>query len=166
MPDPTRPVDGAATETEWGQAVHDAVFTPRGTRVEGGAASSISAVSPSVAQLQLNTAADDPGGWLASDALTVPTGASGIYAFWLDVQTDNGDDDQRTLVELRVNGTAYLRWFIQQEGTLAVTDTKAGLIDLDAGDVVTVYAGKTGGANPDVLVRRLDILRQGSEVGA
>jgi hypothetical protein len=163
---PTRPVDGAATETEWGQAVHDAVFTPRGTRVAGGASSSISAVSPSVAQLQLNTAVDDPGGWLASDALTVPVGAGGIYDYHLDVQTDNGDDDQRTLFELRVNGTALLRWFVQQEGTLAVTDLKSGLIDLDAGDVVTVYAGKSGGANPDVLVRSLGILRRGEEVGA
>jgi hypothetical protein len=166
MPDPTRPSDGAATETEWGQAVHDAVFTPRGVRVAGGASSSISAVSPTVAQLQLNTAVDDPGGWLAADTLTVPSGASGVYAFWVDVQTDNGDDDQRTLVELRRNGTAFLRWFMPQAGTLAVSDAKSGLIDLNAGDTINVYAGKSGGANPDVIVRALDILRQGSEVGA
>lgn len=162
----TRPADGAATETEWGQQVHDAVFTPRGTRVAGGASSSISAVSPTTAQLQLNTAVDDPGGWLASDTLTVPAGATGIFDVFLDVSTDNGDDDQRTLVVVKKNGSVAKQFFIQQDGTNAVFDGRAWVFDLTAGDTINVWAGKTGGANPDVLVRSLDIVRRGDEIGA
>ena len=163
---PTRPVDGAATETEWGQAVHDAVFTPRGTRVAGGASSSISAVSPTTAQLQLNTSVDDPGGWLAADTLTVPAGATGIFDVFLDVQSDNGDDDQRTLIQVKKNGSVVKQFFMQQEGSTATFDGRAWVFDLTAGDTLNVWAGKTGGANPDVLVRSLDIVRRGDEIGA
>ena len=162
MADPTRPVDGAATETEWGQAVHDSVFTPRGTRVAGGAAT---AVGTTFEQLQLNTAVDDPGGWLASDALTVPVGAGGLYDYYLDVQTDNGEADERTRVQLRVNGSSVKSFYVSQDGANAVTDDRAGLLELSAGDVITIYAAKTGGTDPDVLVRSLAIVRRASSIG-
>ena len=163
MPDPTRPVSGAPIESEWGGAVHDAVFTPRGTRVAGGASSS---VGTTLAQLQLNTAVDDPGGWLASDALTVPSGGDGLYDTYLDVQTDNGSVGERTRVQLRVNGAGQQAFFIDNNGTTAETEARTFLLPLTAGDVVTVYAAKTGGLDPDVLVRALAIIRRGSEIGA
>ena len=163
MPDPTRPVDGAATETEWGQAVHDAVFTPKGVRVAGGASSS---VGTGFAQLQLNTAVDDPAGWLASDALTVPTLSGGLYLWSLEISTDNGESDERTKYQLRINGTSHRSRQVSGEDTTAVFDGMSGLVDLSAGDVLTVYAAKSGGTNPDVLVRELSLIRQGSEIGA
>ena len=163
MPDPTRPVDGAATETEWGQAVHDAIFTPRGARVAGGASV---ATGTAFEQLQLNTAVDDPGGWLASDKITLPSGSAGLYEYWLEVQTDNGDAAERTRVQLRVNGASVKSFFIDQDGTTAITDGRSGLLNLAALDEITVYGAKTGGVDPDVTVLSLAILRRGTEVGA
>jgi len=160
---PTRPVDGAATETEWGQAVHDAVFTPRGCRVAGGATV---AVGTTFEQLQLNTAVDDPGGWLASDHITVPTGGTGLYDYGLIVRTDNGESDERTRVQLRVNGGSVSSFFIEQNGATSETDGRTGLMHLDAGDVITVYAAKTGGLDPDVDVLSLYVIRRGDEMGA
>lgn len=163
MPDPTRPVAGAPIESEWGGAVHDAVFTPRGVRAAGGASSS---VGTTLAQLQLNTAVDDPGGWLASDSITLPSGSDGLYVVFLDAQTDNGSVGERTRVQLRVNGAGVQTFFIDNNGSTAETDARSFLVPLTAGDVVNVYGAKTGGTNPDVLVRALAIIRIGSELGA
>ena len=163
MPDPTRPVTGAPIESEWGGAIHDAVFTPRGVRVAGGAST---AVGTTLEQLQLNTAVDDPGGWLASDSITLPSGSDGLYTVFLDAQTDNGSVGERTRVQLRVNGAGVQTFFIDNNGTTAETDARSFLVPLSAGDVVNVYAGKTGGTDPDVLVRALAIIRIGSELGA
>lgn len=165
MPDPTRPVDGAATETEWGQAVHDATFTPKGVRVAGGASTSVGNTTTGE-QLQLNTAVDDPSGWLASDSLTVPAGAGGLYAYFVRVQTDNGETDEYTWFHLRVNGANVVSRKIQGEGTTAVVFTVSDLVSLDAGDVINAWASKTGGVNPDVLVQALALIRLGSEIGA
>lgn len=160
---PTRPVDGAATETEWGQAVHDAVFTPKGARVAGGASSS---VGTTLAQLQLNTTVDDPGGWLASDALTVPVAAGRLYLMSIEAQTDNGSAGERTRIQIRVNGVGVRTFFIDNNGATAETDSRGFIYPLDAGDVITVYAAKTGGVNPDVLVRSFDVIEMGYEIGA
>lgn len=160
---PTRPVDGAATETEWGQAVHDAVFTPRGARVAGGAST---AVGTTFEQLQLNTSVDDPGGWLASDHIELPSGAAGLYDYGIKVQTDNGDAGDFTRIQLRVNGASFDTFRIANDGTTAVVETRSGLADLSAGDVITVYAAKTGGLDPDVEVLALYVIRRGDEMGA
>ena len=163
MPDPTRPVSGGPVASEWGQAVHDATFTPRGTRVAGGATVS---VGTTFAQLQLNTAVDDPGGWLAGDAITIPSGGAGLYEYWLVVRTDNGEADERTRVQLRVNGGNVGSFFIDQDGATSIQEQRSGLLNLDALDVITVYAAKTGGLSPDVDVLSLAIFRRGTEVGA
>ena len=47
-----------------------------------------------------------PAGWLSSDTLTVPTGAGGLYAFWIKVAA-NDTDTRSFRIELRINGTAY-----------------------------------------------------------
>lgn len=163
MPDPTRPVAGAPIDTDWGQQIHDRVFTPKGSRVAGGSAT---AVGTTLEQLQLNTAVDDPGGWLSSDSLTVPSGGTGLYLYSLDVQTDNGSVGERTRVQLRVNGVGVKTFFIDNNGTTAETDERSGLLPLNAGDVVNVYAAKTGGTDPDVLVLALALLITATEVGA
>lgn len=163
---PTRPADGAATETEWGQAVHDAVFTPRGTRVAGGASTTVTASTTSPQQLQLNTAVDDPGGWLAADTLTVPSGAAGIYLVVLDVSTDEGDSGEATRIELRLNGTAQLKFLIPGEDSTTVFEYRTGLLELSAGDTINMWAGKSGGTSPVVLVRGLALLKLGDEIGA
>jgi len=143
--------------------VHDRVFTPKGARVAGGASSS---VGTSLAQLQLNTAVDDPGGWLASDALTVPVAAGRLYLVTIEAQTDNGSVGERTRIQLRVNGAGVRTFFIDNNGATAETDSRGFLYPLDAGDVLTVYAAKTGGLDPDVLVRALDVIEMGYEIGA
>ena len=163
MPDPTRPVAGAPVDADWGGAIHDAVFTPRGVRVAGGATVAVGTIFE---QLQLNTAVDDPGGWLASDAITLPTGSTGLYEYWLEVRTDNGDVDERTRIQLRVNGSSVKSFFLDQDGSTSISDGRTGLLGLSAGDVITVYAAKTGGLDPDVDVLSLAILRRGTEVGA
>lgn len=164
MPDPTRPVAGAPIDTDWGQQVHDAVFTPKGTPVAGGASSS---VGTTLAQLQLNTAVDDPGGWLSSDTLTVPTGAGGLYEVMLRATTQNGaTSGDFTRVVLRLNGVEAARMQEDNDGSQLVWMSTALLLDLNAGDTLNVWAQKSGGANPDVLVRSLDVLRHGSAIGA
>jgi hypothetical protein len=156
-------VAGAPIDTDWGQQVHDATFTPRGTRVAGGSSTAVGTVYE---QLQLNTATDDPGGWLASDALTVPSGAGGLYLYTINMQTDNGDVGERTGIQLRVNGSALVAWFIDNNGTTAEFDGRSGLANMSAGDVITAYAKKSGGVDPDVLVRELSFVRLGSDMGA
>jgi hypothetical protein len=164
VPDPTRPVAGAPIDTDWGQRVHDQVFTPQGTRVAGGASSS---VGTTLAQLQLNTAVDDPGGWLSSDSLTVPTDEGGLYAAMLTATSQNGSSSgDFTRIVLRVNGTEAMRMQADSDGSQLVWMSATRLLDLAAGDVLNVWAQKSGGANPDVLVRALDVVRLGSAMGA
>jgi len=163
MPDPTRPVDGAATETEWGQAVHDAVFTPKGVIVAGG---SSTACGTAFEQLQLNTAVDDPGGWLASDTLTVPAGAGGLYDWAVRWSTDNGSAGEVARFLVKVNGANYLEIRLDSDGTTAVFGGTAGLMILAAGDTINVWGAKSGGLDPDILVRELSFVRRASELGA
>ena len=97
MPDPTRPVAGAPIDTDWGQQIHDRVFQPKGVRSRH---NTTQTVGTTFEQLGINTADDDPGGWLASDTLTVPAGAGGLYAFWIKVAA-NDTDTRSFRIELR-----------------------------------------------------------------
>lgn len=165
MPDPTRPVAGAPIDTDWGQRVHDQTFTPQGTRVAGGAASG---VGTTLEQLNLNTAIDDPGGWLASDALTVPADAGGVYLFALSGTSSGGTaGSTNTRLTLRVNGAEVARAQHENEGASAIRLNMAGVLALDAGDVLTVYA-RNSSASPeaDVEVTELALVRLGTELGA
>ena len=163
MPDPTRPVADAPIDTDWGQQVHDAIFTPKGTRVAGGAATACGTIFE---QLQLNTATDDPGGWLAADALTVPAGAGGLYQWALNWSTDNGSAGEIARLLVKVNGNNYLETRLDSDGSNAVFGGTSGLIDLSAGDVITVWGAKSGGLDPDILVRELSFVRRATEIGA
>lgn len=163
MPDPTRPVAGAPIDTDWGQQVHDATFTPKGCRVSSGSAVS---VGTSYAQCQLNNADDDPGGWLASDVLTVPAGAGGLYLIAMAATTSSGDEPYTTTVQLRANGGEVGRVTIQNDNSGVAYGQIVTIRDLAAGDVLAFYAKKSGGSNPSVFVRTASVIRVGSEFGA
>jgi hypothetical protein len=157
-----RPDPGEVVLADWGREVHDATFFPMGTRVSGGTSN---VVGTAFERLPLDIAVDDPGGWLVSDAIHVPTDGAGLYSFSLYVMTDNGDETQRTRVHLRVNGAGVLAFFVDQEGGIAVTDGRGGLVELAAGDVIEVWAAKTGGTNPDVKVYSFTLIRLGFAIG-
>lgn len=164
MADPTRPVAGAPIDTDWGQQVHDRVFTPRGARVSGGGSTS---VGTTLEQVQLNTGDDDPGGWLGSDKLTVPAGAGGLYLFALAVTSSGGDAAGNTRVTLRLNGTEVSRAQHEQEGASAIYLNLAGILDLDAGDQLAVWARNSDGSPEAVItVQRFTVVQLGSVLGA
>lgn len=161
MPDPTRPVAGAPIDTDWGQQIHDRVFQPKGTRVHcapGGASS----VGATYEQLAIDTADDDPGGWLGSDELEVPTGAGGLYDYHLRCNAD-GSDGEAVRVELRVNGTGYASPRFALDSSVVSVPIN-GLIDLSAGDVITVYARASD--TTSVRVTQLDFVIRGTSIGA
>lgn len=162
MPDPTRPVAGAPIDTDWGQQVHDRVFEPKGTRTHADTGSG-STITSTFAQLQLDTADDDPGGWLTgSDSLVVPTGAGGLYSYTLRINAD-GNNNEAIRPELRVNGTGYVSPRLPLEADLIVI-LLTGLIDLSAGDVLTVFARAS--ASTSVRIIQFDLLIQGTSIGA
>lgn len=164
MPDPTRPTAGAPIATDWGQDVHDATFTPQGARVAGGGTV---AVGTTLAQCQLNTAVDDPGGWLASDALTVPSDAAGLYVYSLAVSSSGGDAAGNTRVVVRRNGSEIARAQHEQEGASPVVLNLSDVVDLAAGDVLTVWARNSDGTPAATIeVQRMAVVRLGSVLGA
>ena len=160
MPDPTRPVAGAPIDTDWGQQVHDRIFEPKGTRTHHNTSQSI---GTTFAQLAINTADDDPGGWLSSDTLTVPSGAAGLYAFWIKVAA-NDTDTRSFRIELRLNGAAYGSQRYDHAGSF-ISVSFAGLIDLSAGDELELWARNSAGT-ASIGVAQFDLLIQGTGIGA
>ena len=161
---PDRPDPGEATLAAWGRDVHDAVFTPLGCRVAGGGTLS---VGTTLAKLPLNTAVDDPGGWLnaTTDQVTVSVDGAGLYEFSLDVRTDSGTASERTRVHMRRNGVRVVGFFVNQDGATFEIDGRGGLIQLDGSDVIEVWASTTGGTNPVVNVEVLSLVRRGLAIG-
>lgn len=160
MPDPTRPVAGAPIDTDWGQQIHDRVFQPKGVRCHNAGTQS---VGTTFEQLQIDIVDDDPGGWLDDDKYIVPTGAAGLYAYWLRVSA-NGSDGEAIRIELRLNGTADSSIpFVMDAGTSVFS--MAGIIDLSAGDELEVYA-KTSSGTSTTVIRQFDLVIQGTSIGA
>lgn len=167
MPAPTRPVTGASIASVWGQAVHDASFAPVGCIVQGGLVSMLS--GQAYRTLPLDTAHDDPGGWLdaSNDRLEVPDDAEGLYLIHLYAKSDNGDAGDATGVVLRVNTTELGRSQMQNEGTQDVILTVTTITELSAGDLITVRARQIGTEDDaSVQVNRLYVVRLGYEMGA
>ena len=161
MPDPTRPVAGAPIDTDWGQQIHDRVFQPKGVRAHQASGGS-STVGTTYEQLGIDTADDDPGGWLSSDALTVPTGAGGLYVFFLRIGAD-GSDDEYARVELRVNGTGYVDPRFSLE-TGQIQYPINGIIELSAGDILTIWGRAS--ASTFLRVLQADLVIIGTSIGA
>jgi hypothetical protein len=160
MPDPTRPVAGAPIDTDWGQQIHDRVFQPKGARTRH---NTTQTVGTTFTQLAINTADDDPGGWLSSDTLTVASGAGGLYAFWIKVAA-NDTDTRSFRIEFRVNGTAYGSQRYSHVGEFQSVSF-SGLIELSAGDQLEVWARNSSGSCLMGLAP-FDLLIQGTSIGA
>lgn len=167
MPIPDRPVSGELIESEWGQAVHDDTFAPKGTRVHGATAVN---VATTYAGLPMDTADDDPGGWLdaGSDAIEVPTGADGLYLLNMQYRTTTGTDGQTVLCSYAINGTPVAAAVVNCLTGLSPQVNLNGVETLSAGDIITVQARKleSGGATPTVQLLSLTAVRVGQEIGA
>jgi hypothetical protein len=160
MPDPTRPVSGAPIASDWGQKIHDNVFQPKGVRSRH---NTTQTVGTTFEQLAINTADDDPGGWLASDTLTVPSGAGGLYGFFIKVAA-NDTDTRSFRIEFRVNGTAYGSQRYDHAGTF-ISVSFSGLVELAAGDQLEVWARNSSGTAP-MGVAQFDFILHGTSIGA
>src|SRR5262245_19659343 len=160
MPDPTRPVAGAPIDTDWGQQIHDRVFQPKGSRDHAGTGMG-SSVGGTYEQLVIDTADDDPAGWLGSDELEVPTGAGGLYSYYLRCNAD-GSDGEAVRIEIRVNGTGYVSPRFALDSSVVSVPIN-GLIDLSAGDVLTVFARASD--TTSVRITQFDLVIQGTSIG-
>ena len=167
MPIPDRPVSGELIESEWGQAVHDDTFAPKGCRVSGSSAVNI---STTYAGLPMDTGDDDPGGWLdgANDRIEVPTGADGLYTLNMQYRTTTGTDGQTVLCSYAINGTPTAAAVVNCLTGQSPQVNLNGVETLSAGDIITVQGRKlaSGGATPTLQLMSLTIVRIGQELGA
>lgn len=165
MADPSRPVTGATIASVWGQGVHDATFAPKGVHVTSGTSK---VCGSSAVNLFMDTAVDDPGGWanLASDNVTVPTGAGGVYDYVAVLNTVNGDAGESTRGFLYVNSVQQQGSTGNNDGSTNVKFNVGGFVELAAGDIIHIRAQKTGGASPDVTLYHLWLIRRATELGA
>lgn len=162
MPDPTRPVAGAPVDADWGQQVHDRVFQPKGVRAHQDVGGH-STVGSTYEQLGIDTADDDPGGWLGSDKLTVPSGGGGLYSYNIRVNA-SGDDGEAARIEIRVNGTGYVNPRFSLESGGVMTLPLNGLLEVSAGDEITVWGRAS--ASTDLRVVQADLVIVGTSIGA
>ncbi len=165
MPLPDRPVANTTIDSEWGQAVHDYTFAPSGCTVTGG----VVTVSTSTTQLPIDTAVDDPGGFVdvGGDRIVIPADKDGLYALSLQADTVTGATTSRTRVYIRVNGAGIGQATDDNEGGTHVQLALNRYKPLTAGDIVTIHAIKLGtGTSPSVSIADFTIIRLGAELGA
>ena len=166
MPVPDRPVANTTIDSEWGQAVHDWTFAPTGCDLTAATGQTVSAA---LAHLNLDTATEDPAGFLvaASDEAEVPTGADGLYFVSLNINFVNGDDGTSSRGYLFLNGSSYAADTVPNRGGTNVQGQITTLIPLTAGDILQAWAERlSAGTNPTVKVNFLRLLRVGNEYGA
>lgn len=167
MATPTRPTTGGAIELDWGQQVHDDTFAPKGTKVSGGDVTQLAAAAQ--VKLPLDSALDDPGGWLdsANDRLEVPADADGLYFYRVWIRTDEGAATDETRGYVRVNNVEHNRNTVGQEGSTAIPCVITGFEQLAEGDLITFYASQIGsGTRATVGVVDAQFVRIGRELGA
>ncbi len=168
MTTPTRPVDAAEIETDWGQQVHDFTFAPSGCSVSGAINNT---VGSTYSKMALANVFDDPGGFLdaANNQVVIPTDRGGLYSANLQMNTVNGSAGSGfgTRTQLRLNGAAIAVGFEQNNAGTNVPFSCSWVGILAAGDILTVYSQKVGGGTaPDVQVIDLLLYRVGAELGA
>jgi hypothetical protein len=166
MPIPTRPVDGADIETDWGQEIHDRTFAPKGCDVAGAAVAMLS--GGTIRTLPLDTAAQDPSGFLdaAGNLVEVPTDMEGLYLLSLRCNTVTGSSADKTRIFVNVNGGEVTRAIEDQSGGTNVPISVSAILDLVATDQIQVRAQQVGsGARADVNIVSLSLLRLGAEYG-
>lgn len=165
---PTRPTSGTTIDSEWGQAVHDYTFAPAGGSVSG-ADVSTEAGSLVPRKLPLDTAVDDPGGWLdaSNDRLEVPAGGAGLYLVRAWVRSDEGASSDETRAYIRVNNVEVSRATEGQEGATAISVVIVDFLELVEGDLIAIWAAQVGtGSRATVGVVSLKWVRLGAEFGA
>ncbi len=166
MPLPDRPVSLTTIDSEWGQAVHDWTFAPKGCEVYS---TTTSTVSTTASKLNMDLVGDDPGGFLdaANDQVVVPSDGDGLYLIFVLVNSVNGATTVVSRAYLYLNGTPYANSLEDSEGGTNVRITIGTLIPLTAGDILTVYGQKkNSGTSPDMKVLALRMIRVGNEYGA
>jgi len=161
MPDPTRPVAGAPIDTDWGQQVHDRTFQPKGVRCHNAGTQSI---GTTFEQLQIDIVDDDPGGWLDDDKYVVPTGAGGLYIWFLTVSADPSGSADYARVEVRVNGDPSNR-FNMEASAAVMLPPFSGLLELSAGDEIDVWA-RVDDDTAVMVIRQFDFVLAGTSIGA
>ncbi len=166
MPLPDRPVANTTIESDWGQQIHDWTFAPKGCDLTSSAGQTVSAT---LAHLNLDTATEDPGGFLnaAGDEAEVPTGGDGLYLVALSLNVINGDAGTYTRGYLFLNGSSYAADVAENEAGLNVTISITTPLTLSAGDILQAWAKRmSSGTNPTVTVNYLRMFRVGNEYGA
>ncbi len=166
MPIPDRPVANTTIDSEWGQAVHDWTFAPKGAHLKY---NSTTTKNSTPAMIPLNTAISDPGGWLdaANNRAIVPAGADGLYLVVLVVDSVNGDIGDGTRAFINLNGSAINRQVEDSEGGTHIKVTVVALLPLTAGDILQAWCARVGsGTAPTVYVDHYQFLRLGNEYGA
>jgi hypothetical protein len=165
MPLPDRPVDGAEIATDWGQAIHDYTFAPKGCISSGTGAT----CSTTATNLPIDAAVEDPGGWvdIVNNKLVAPTGAEGLYTLMANFNGFNGTagDNMRGIVLL--NGSQYATAVAVGDGGTHVVWNVVALVSISAGDVITFQGQKRGsGTNPSIALDAVALVRIGAELGA
>lgn len=167
MPLPDRPVSGASIASEWGQAIHDYTFAPKGCEASGGAVTCVQNVDTA---LPLDTAVSDPGGFVNTtlDRIVIPTGGEGLYLVILTIEETGGVTGDSIRAMIYINGA-----YVTSISTPMDTGSSNGIsvpyfAQLSAGDIITPRAVKRGstGASPSVNVVSLQVVRLGAEYGA
>lgn len=164
MPIPDRPVSGATIEAEWGQETHDATFSPKGTRVHG---TSTTLTLTTSYQLDLSTGDDDPGGWLGSDQIEVPSGADRLYLLSVRCTSTTGETGTSVRIYVMLNGSEFCRFQEDCDTGVQISITGTVEMDLSAGDIITIRGQRIGSTPaPQVTVARLSLIALGHERGA
>lgn len=163
MPAPTRPTASATIATDWGQAVHDATFAPKGCKVRGAEVS----VSTTPEQLPLDEALSDPGGFLdePTNSLIIPSGADGLYQL---IARGRGDESSAVIrIYAYLNGAETTRGSSEGDGSNAVPINLQDMFELVAGDQITFWAERIGSSSdPNVRITEAFLIRVGYEFGA
>lgn len=166
MPLPDRPVSGESIATEWGTEIHDRVLAAKGTWLTTTGANSVTTIE----KLNLDTVADDPGGWVepANDRAVVPTDAQGLYLLIVDFDTVNGDEGDLTRGKIYLNGSVVANGVADNQGGVHVPFQAVWLGDLVAGDILEVYAETrpTGAAQANVQCVSFRAIRLTDALGA
>lgn len=156
MPDPTRPVAAAPIATDWGQAVHDISFTPKGCV----ASSASTAISSTMTKLPLTIGGPNLSGnaWVCPEA--------GYY--WLhatDVINAAGSGLTAHRVGIYKNGAQLTPAGPWHANTLAGSGTEHALLALlAAGDTIDVYAGTNSGTSGVTAFGYLNAIRIGTSL--
>ena len=156
---PDRPVSGASIESVWGQAVHDRVFAAFGAACTGGG---LSVNDASEQVLPIDTATDDPGGWVdtTNNQLVVPTGKGGLYLLAVNAQAVTGAAGSKSRISLYFNGTRQISASEDNAGATTIYWGVMHLAVLAAGDIIQVTARLINdvGANPTVTLAGLNVI--------